>query len=72
MRVEKDKLPWKELRFESKIQFNQLFNAWCLKVMEFLGSQRGYEAGVKKTVMCSRLLYLTRNHYVMELLEMEH
>lgn len=29
MRVKKGELPWADLRFESKTQSNQPFNAWC-------------------------------------------
>lgn len=37
MRIEKRELSWSDLRFESKRQINQLFDAWCLKAIGLLG-----------------------------------
>lgn len=37
MRIEKGELSWSKLLFESKIQIDQLFHAWFLKVVWLLG-----------------------------------
>lgn len=62
--IEKGESPWPELRFESKTQTNQLFNAWRLKVVALPGNVPGW----CEAISYSRLLLLTRHHHNLELL----
>lgn len=69
MRVKKGELPHADLRFESKIQSNQLFHAWCQKVLGFSRvTKKLNQAGMKKANTCARLTSLTRHHKGLELL----
>lgn len=68
MRIKKGEVPWSRMRFESKTRANQLYDAWCLKVLALPWvTKRMHQVRVKKVFFFLEL-WLTRHHEDLELL----
>lgn len=57
------------LKVRVNTQTNQLFDAWCLKVIGLSRvTKKLYQVGAKKAVICSRLLFFMKHHQDLKLL----
>lgn len=65
----KAEVVWTEVYFEFKLQSNQTYEAWIRKIMAIPGNAAKILAiGVKKSLDCSRIHSITKDHEDLELL----
>lgn len=63
MRVERAEVPWRDLRFKSKLQSHQSFDKWVTKVMSTSETSKMLmKVGIKKASTLACTISINRGH----------